>query len=109
MIMMREVRETHRNRHQLLDLLDLVPSGGDLQALEYGLDLGHRQQALLRRLLLRRALLLSAEHDLVLAVVVLIEQRLLVVYRARNNLHLLRVQVRSLLHLLQVLVVAVLR
>lgn len=87
------------------DLLDLVAGGSDFESFEDGLNLGLRELLLLRTqegLGLDRAL----KDDLVL--IILVEQRLLVVYRARGDLHLDRMLLRVLLDLLEMLVVAVL-
>jgi hypothetical protein len=97
---------THRDCHELLDLLDTVSSSGRANALKLGFDLGHRDKPLLRRFLLRRA---RPVHDNLLIILVILEQRTLVVDRSRGHLHIERVLLRRLLDLLQVLIVAVLR
>ena len=97
---------TYGNGLQLLDLLDLVPSRGRAQTLEGRLGLRHRDEPLLRGLL-SRVDVVTSEDDLIITVI-LIEERALVVDRARGHLHLERVLLRVLLHLLQMLVVAVL-
>ena len=80
-----------------------------LQALERRRQLLLGELALLGRPDLLGLLLVgAAEDDLVLLVVVLVKQSLLVVYRARCYLHLEGMLLGVLLHLLQVLVVAVL-
>lgn len=71
-----DIIRTHRNRLHFADLLDLVTSRSDLQALEDGLNLGPREQPLLGSLggiMLGRAL----EDDFIL--LILVEQGLLVV------------------------------
>lgn len=83
-----------------------MASRGDLKTFELGLHLRLREEPLLGRLGtlgLARAL----EDNLVL--LVLVEERLLVVDGARGDLHLHGVLLGVLLDLLQVLVVAVLR
>ena len=97
---------TYGHGLQLLDLLDLVPSRGRAQALEGRLGLRHRDEPLLRGLL-SRVDVVTSEDDLIITVI-LIEERALVVDRARGHLHLERVLLRVLLHLLEMLVVAVL-
>ena len=97
---------THRDRHQLFDLLDTVSSSGRANALKLGLGIGNRDQPLFRRFLLRGA---RPVHDnlLVVLVVIIIEQRTFVVDRPRGHLHIEGVLLRRLLDLLQVLIVAV--
>ena len=103
---MKPKKSTHRDRHELLDLLDMVSSSSRANALKLGLDLGHRDQPLLRRFLLRRA---RPVHDnLLIILVIIFEQRTLVVDRSRGHLHIERMLLRRLLDLLQVLIVAVL-
>ena len=97
---------TYGNGLQLLDLLDLVPSRGRAQTLEGRLGLRHRDEPLLRGLL-GRVDVVTSEDNLVITIV-LIEERALVMHRTRSHLHLQRVLLRVLLHLLQMLVVAVL-
>lgn len=104
----RHTRTTYRNCHELLDLLDLVSRRRDLETFEDRLSLGLRDDPLLGRLC-RLGLLRPTKHNLIFAVIVLVEKCLLVVDRAGSNAHLLRVQLSGLLHLLEVLVVAVLR
>ena len=101
-----EVRgDDDRNSLHLPDLLDLVAGGSHLQAFEDGPDLGLGEEPLLGGLhALRFAGAL--EDDLVL--VILVEQGLLVVDRTRSNLHLQRVLFCVLLHLLEMLIIAVL-
>ncbi len=100
---------THRNSHELPDLLDLVTRRKGLEALERRRQLLLGELALLGRPDLLGLLLGSAaKNNLVLVVVVLVEQSLLVVHRTRRNLHLQRMLLGVLLHLLEVLVVAVL-
>jgi len=83
-----------------------VSSSGRTNALKLGLDLGHRDKPLLRRFLLRRA---RPVHDnLFIILVIVIEQRTLVVDRSRDHLHIERMLLCRLLDLLQVLIVAVL-
>ena len=96
---------THRDRHELLNLLDTVSSSGRANSLELGLDFGNRDQPLLRRFLLSRAR--SVHDNLLIILVVIIEQCTLVVGRPRGHLHIERVLLRRLLDLLQVLIVAI--
>lgn len=98
-------RKTYGHGLHFPDLLDLVPGGSDFETFEDGLDLGLRELLLLRSqdgLGLNWAL----KDDLIL--VVLVEQGLLVVDRARGDLHLDRVLLCVLLDLLKMLIVAVL-
>ena len=97
---------TYGNGLQLLDLLDLVPSRGRAQTLEGRLGLRHRDEPLLRGLL-GRVDVVTSEDNLVITIV-LIEERALVMHRTRSHLHLQRVLLGVLLHLLQVLVITVL-
>lgn len=98
---------THRDRHELLDLLNTVPSSGCANALKLGFDFGNRDQPLLRRFLLRRAR--PVHNNLLIIFVVVIEQCTLIVGRPRGHLHIERVLLRRLLDLLQVLIVAIVR
>ena len=100
--------DNDRDSLELADLLDLVTRGQGLQALESGRELLLREQALLRILYVVFLLAGTAKDNLVLLVVVLVEERLLVMDRTRGNLHLDRVLLGVLLHLLEVFVVAVL-
>ena len=98
---------TYGHGLHLTNLLDLVASRCDFKALKDGLDLGLRELPLLRRqcfsgLGLHRAL----KNNLIL--VVFVEQGLLVVNRARGDLHLERMLLSILLNLLEMFVVTVL-
>ena len=110
---------TYGDGHQLLDLLDLVPSYGSLQSFEDRLHLGHGQLPLFRGFNDRgrpRSLLLArpSNNDLVITIVlifilVFLEQGLLVMYAPGNDLHLHCVLFGSAVNLLQVFVVVILR
>lgn len=101
--------DNDRDSLELADLLDLVTRGQGLQALKSGRELLLREQALLGILYVVFLLAGTAKDNLVLLVVVLVEERLLIMDGARDNLHLDRVLLGVLLHLLEVLIIAVLR
>lgn len=86
-----------------------MPRGNGLQALKLRRDLGLREQALLRGLDLLIFTLASATNDdLVFLRIVLVKEGLFVVNRAGYDFHLHCVLLGGLLHLFQVLVIAVL-
>jgi len=99
---------TYRNGHQLFDVLDLVAGGGHAKAFEFGSDLGHGEQALLRGLRCRRRGIAATQDNLIIVSVVLVKECLLVLNGARCDLHLQGVLLCILFNFLQVLVVTVL-
>ena len=88
--------------------MNLVARGEGLQALELGWELLPGKETLLRVHCVIRFLVGPPEHNFILLVVVLVEQRFFIVHRTRCNLHLESVLLRVLLDFLEVLVVAVL-
>lgn len=98
---------THRHRLHLTNLLDLMASVSDLEAFEDRLNLCAGEQPLLRGL---GTLLLhiGPTKDNFIVLVIFIEQSLLIVDRARGDLHLDCMLLSVLLDLLQMLVIAVL-
>ena len=98
---------TYGYRLHLTDLLDLVASIGDLEAFEDRLYLCAGEQPLLRGF---RALLLhiGPTEDNFIVLVIFVKQSLLIVNRARGNLHLDCMLLSVLLDLPEMLVVAVL-
>lgn len=102
---------TYRNSHQLLYVLDLVSRRRRPQTFELGLQLGLRQQPLLRGLLLRflQTISRSSYHNFVVVSVVFIEKGRFIMDRARCDLHLEGMLLCCLLNFLQVFVVTVLR
>lgn len=70
---------TYRNRHQLLDILDLVSGRARPQTFEHGLDLDSRKKALPGCFPLLNNLLVSAKHYLVFFGIIFIEKSVLVV------------------------------
>ena len=107
---------TYWDGHQLLDLLNLVPSYRGLQSFEDRFHLGHGQQPLLRSFASRKRLrnllpVRPSNNNLVVVIIVIViflEQSLLIVYTPRNNLHPHCVLFGGAVDLLQVIVIAVL-